>query len=168
MRLLTPRSRKSGYGLLLGCRSGLDGGREKRTFSLCLFSSSKNREINVCRLRSDGRALAPSARHRNRLGVVELVGREPLIIERVENGVTFFRRKDRKRQKNNRKKGSGTQQFSVENFHFLAAGKLTFVGGVELQNWLASDHPGAYTSISHPFFGAKDVCYIEKKVANGK
>ena len=31
-RLLTPRSRKSGYGLLLGCRSGFDGGREKKTF----------------------------------------------------------------------------------------------------------------------------------------
>ena len=29
-RLLTPRSRKSGYGLLLGCRSGLDGGHEKK------------------------------------------------------------------------------------------------------------------------------------------
>ena len=24
---------------------------------------------------------------------------------------------------------------------------------------------GAYTSMPHPFFGAKDVCYIEKKVA---
>jgi hypothetical protein len=34
---------------------------------------------------SDGRA-----RHRNRSGVVDLVGREPLIIARVENGVTKF------------------------------------------------------------------------------
>ena len=34
---------------------------------------------------SDGRA-----HHRNRSGVVELVGREPLIIARVENGVTKF------------------------------------------------------------------------------
>jgi len=31
-RLVTPRSRKFGYGLLLGCRSGLDGGHEKETF----------------------------------------------------------------------------------------------------------------------------------------
>ena len=31
-RLLTPRSRKSGYWLLLGCRSGLDAGRETKTF----------------------------------------------------------------------------------------------------------------------------------------
>jgi len=30
------------------------------------------------------------ARHRNRSGVVELVGREPWIIARVENGVTKF------------------------------------------------------------------------------
>jgi len=39
-----------------------------------------------------------SARHRNRSGVVELVGREPWIIARVENGVTKFSPKDRKRQ----------------------------------------------------------------------
>ena len=31
-RLLTPRSRKSGYGLLLGCRSGLESGPFKTTF----------------------------------------------------------------------------------------------------------------------------------------
>ena len=38
-------------------------------------------------------------------------------------------------------------------------------GTGQLQNWLASVHPGAYTSRPHPSFGAKDVCYIEKKVA---
>ena len=31
-RLLTPWSRKSGYGLLLGCRSGLDFGPFEKTF----------------------------------------------------------------------------------------------------------------------------------------
>ena len=40
------------------------------------------------------------ARHRNRSGVVELVGREPLMLAKVENGVTkscqIFRRKNRK------------------------------------------------------------------------
>jgi len=41
---------------------------------------------------SDGRD-----RHRNRPGVVELVGREPLIIARVETGVTKF---SPQRQKN--------------------------------------------------------------------
>ena len=38
--------------------------------------------------------------HRNRSGVVELIGREPLMFARVENGVTkscqIFRRKNRK------------------------------------------------------------------------
>jgi len=37
-RLLTPRSRKSGYGLLLGCRSGCDRGPFEKTF----FSQSSN------------------------------------------------------------------------------------------------------------------------------
>ena len=73
---------------------------------------------------SDGRA-----RHRNRSGVVELVGREPLIIARVENGVTKFSPQiDRKRQNFQKKIGSG-KQFSVGNFDFLAAGKLTFFLG---------------------------------------
>jgi len=32
-------------------------------------------------------------------------------------------------------------------------------GGVKLQNWLASDLPGAYTSMPQTLlFGAKDVC----------
>ena len=39
-------------------------------------------------------------RHRNRSGVVDLVGREPLMFAKVENGVTKscqnFRRKNRK------------------------------------------------------------------------
>ena len=39
-------------------------------------------------------------RHRNRSGVVELVGREPLMFAKLENGVTklcrFFRRNNRK------------------------------------------------------------------------
>ena len=43
---------------------------------------------------SDGRA-----RHRNRSGVVELVGREPLIFARVENGVTIFLPKRQKTPK---------------------------------------------------------------------
>ena len=78
-RLLTPRSRKSGYGLLLGCRSGFDGGREKKTF-FDAFPPQKNVKSS-----SDG-----PAHLRNRSDVVELVGREPWIIARVENGVTKF------------------------------------------------------------------------------
>ena len=50
-----------------------------------------------------------------------------------------------------------------EEFHFFGRGKTN--SGGWLQNWLSNDHPGAYTSIPHPFFGAKEVCYIEKNVA---
>ena len=39
-----PLSRKSGHGLLLGCRSGFDARREKKNFFLMLFLASKNRE----------------------------------------------------------------------------------------------------------------------------
>ena len=81
-----------------------------------------------------------------------------MIFAKVENGVT-----KQKTPKFSKRNSDQEQQFSVGNFHFLAAGKLTFGGGVQLQSWLASDHPGAYTSMPHPFFGAKDVCYILKK-----
>ena len=73
-RILTPRSRKSGHGLLLGCRSPLDAGHEKKDFDA--FPPKK-----AVKALSDGRA-----RHRNRSGMVELVRREPLIFARVENG----------------------------------------------------------------------------------
>ena len=115
------------------------------------------------------------ARHRNRSGVVELVGREPLIIARVENGVTKFSPKKRKPGKiftlcfGPRSQSIGRGRISREGaldhresrerrdkifaaktenakifkidfgsgisfqwgiFIFLAAGKLTFWGGV--------------------------------------
>ena len=51
-------------------------------------------------LKPENSSLSVLARHRNRSGVVELVGREPLMFARVENGVTKscqnFRRKNRK------------------------------------------------------------------------
>ena len=116
-RLLTPRSQKSGYGLLLGCRSPLDGGHEKKTF-FHAFPPQKTVKSS-----SDGRAHL-----RNRSGVVELVGREPWIIARVENGVTKFSPQRQKTPKL-KKLGSG-KHFSVRgSFIFLAAGKLTFFGG---------------------------------------
>ena len=93
-QLLTPWSRKSGYGLLLGCRSPLDAGREKRTF-FHAFPPQKNGGKSS----SDGRA-----RHRNRSGLVELVGREPLIIARVENGVKRFSPQRQKMPKFSKKK----------------------------------------------------------------
>ena len=58
--------------------------------------------------------------------------------------------------------------FSVMgNFHFFGRGKTNFLagGGVTSKLAIASDHPVAYASMPHPVFGAKDVCYIETKVA---
>ena len=70
------------------------------------------------------RKYSPSVRvrHRNRSGVVDLVGREPLMFTRVENGVTKFSPKKQK-----------TPKFWIRNssfqwgiFIFLAAEKPTF------------------------------------------
>ena len=117
-RLLTSRSRKSGYGLLLGCRSGFDAGREKK---LVFNAFPPQKTVTPS---SDGRA-----RHRNRSGVVELVGREPWIIARVENGVTKFSPQRQKTPKFSKKNGLG-KQFSVGNFHlFFGRGKTNFFWG---------------------------------------
>ena len=106
-RLLTPRpqSRKSGYGLLLGCRSPLDGGLFEKPF-FDDFDPPK----------PGNSSLSVLAHHRNRSSVVELVGREPLIIARIENGVTKFspqRQKTPKISKKNRTRKSGfSREFS--------------------------------------------------------
>ena len=50
-------------------------------------------------------SLSVLARHLNRLGVVELVGREPLIIARVENGVTKVSPQGQKTPKLKKKSG---------------------------------------------------------------
>jgi len=154
-RLLTPRSRKSGYGLLLGCRSPLDAGHEKKNFFSC-FSSSKNRENIVWRSCPASQSIG-----RGR------ISREGALDHREsrERRDKIFAAKTVKRQNFQKKKGSG-KQFSVGNFHFFGRGKTNFFR--DLQKWLASDHPGAYTSMPHPCFGAKDVCYIQKKVAKKK
>ena len=78
-RILTPRSQKSGYGLLLGCRSPLDFGPLFDFFLLTKFEPQNWENLHSLLVHG-----------RNRSGVVELVGREPLIIARVENGVTKF------------------------------------------------------------------------------
>ena len=70
-RLLTPRSRKSGYGLLLGCRLGFDRGPFEKTF----FD-----KVKVRTQKPGNSSLSVLAHDRNRSGVVELVGREPWII----------------------------------------------------------------------------------------
>ena len=74
-----PPVTKSGYGLLLGCRLGLDFG----PFEILFFDK-------VLTPKPGKSSLSVLVHGRNRSGVVELVGREPLIIARVENGVTKF------------------------------------------------------------------------------
>jgi hypothetical protein len=63
-------------------------------------------------------------RHRNRSGVVELVGREPFMFARVENGVTKFSTK-RKNRINARILDQKQRSFQWGIFIFLAAEKLT-------------------------------------------
>ena len=76
-------------------------------------------------------SLSDLVNDRNRSGVVELVGREPLIIARVENGVTKFSPQRQKTPKNSKTKFKLDQENSFQwgIFIFLAAGKLTFFGG---------------------------------------
>ena len=93
------------------------GAKKKLCFMLFLLKTVKST--------SDGRV-----RHRNRSGVVELVGREPWIIARVENGVTKFSPQRQKPPKFSQKKMDQENSFQWGMFIFLAAGKLTFLGGV--------------------------------------
>ena len=117
-RLLTPRSRNSGYGLLLGCRSPLDAGHEKKNFFSC-FSSSKNRENIVWRSCPASQSIG-----RGR------ISREGALDHREsrERRDKIFAAQTVKRQFFQKEIGSG-KQFSLEIFIFLAAGKLTFFGG---------------------------------------
>ena len=74
-------------------------------------------------------SLSVLAHDRNRSGVVELVGREPLIIARVENGVTKFSPQRQKMPKPPPKKLEQENSFQWRIIIFLAAGKLFFWGG---------------------------------------
>jgi len=109
------------YELLLGCVTvdqQLDrgSGREKKIFLAML--KQKNGQ-NPGKSSSDGRA-----RYRNRLGVVELVGRGPLMFARVENGVTRFSPKKKKTPQN--KNWTRNRSFQWKKIIFLVAEKLTW------------------------------------------
>tara|TARA_B100000524_G_scaffold214139_1_gene112326 strand:+ start:281 stop:592 length:312 start_codon:yes stop_codon:yes gene_type:complete len=93
-------------------------GMKKRLF-LCAVTPQKTVKSS-----SGGRAY-----HRNRSGVVELVGREPWIIARVENGVTKFSPQRQKTLKISNKNCRSGKEFSVGNFHFYGRGKTNFLGG---------------------------------------
>ena len=116
-----PPFTKIGYGFLLGCRSGLDRGPfafEKTFFDQVRTQKPGNSSLSVL------------AHDRNQSGVVELVGREPLIIARVENGVTKLSPQRQKTPKFSKKKMDKENSFQWGIFFFLAAGKLTFWRGV--------------------------------------
>ena len=75
-------------------------------------------------------SLSVMAHGRNRSGVVEVVGRGPLIIARVEKGVTKFSPQRQKTPKFSKKKLDQENSFQWGIFIFLAAGKLTLGGGI--------------------------------------
>ncbi len=60
--------------------------------------------------------------------------------------------------------------FKIGNLHFFRRLKTNFWGGGITWKLAISQcvHPGAYTSMTQPHFGAKDVCCIEQKVAKWK
>ena len=70
------------------------------------------------------------AHHRNQSGVVELVEREPLIIARVENGVTKFSPQRHKKAKIFKKKLDQGNSFQWGIFIlFFGRGKTNFFWG---------------------------------------
>ena len=110
-RLLTPWSRKSGFGLILGCISGLDAGPFEKTF-FWRFRPPKNggKIFTVC--------FGPAS---------QSIGRG-----RISREGALDLRESRER----RDKIQKTPKFWIRNssfqwgiFIFLAAGKLTFFGG---------------------------------------
>ena len=103
--------------LLLGCRLPLDRGPFGKTFFDDFYPPKPGKS-----------SLSVLAHHRNRSGVVKLVGREPLIIARVKNGVTKFspQRQKTPKFKKNKIKMDQENSFQWGIFIFLAAGKLTF------------------------------------------
>jgi len=119
MRLLTLRSRKSGYGLLLGCRSGFDLGPFENTFfwqssnpktgkifTLCFGSLSQS--IGCGRISREGALDHRESRER----------RDKIFAAKTENAKIFKKKMDQE------------NSFQWGIFIFLAAGKLTFLGGV--------------------------------------
>ena len=91
-RILTPGSRKSGYGLLLGCWSELDAGPSEKTFFWRFWSPKTGKIFTIC--------FGPPSQSIGHGRLSREGGREPLMFARVENGVTKscqnnFRRKNR-------------------------------------------------------------------------
>ena len=121
-RLLTPRSRKSGYGLLLGCRSPLDAGPFEKTFfdDVRKMNWPKTGKIFTVRF---GPASQSIGRGRlSREGALDVresrERRDKILAAKTENAKIFKKKLDEE------------NSFQWGIFIFLAAGKLTFGGGV--------------------------------------
>ena len=128
-RILTPLSRKSGYGLLLGCRSSLDSGSDKTSlFWRCSKrEQAKNREIYiVC---SDPRSQSIGRGRISREGALDHR-------ESRERRDKIFAAQTVKRQ-NFQKKWIRKTVFSGE-FSFFGRGKTNFFGGGGITSKLAS------------------------------
>ena len=156
-RLLTPRSRKSGYGLLLGCRSGWDFGPFEKTFfwqssnpkpgkifTLCF--GPKSQSIGRGRISREGALDHRESRER----------RDKIFAAKT---VTVKRQKSKKIKKSF---GSG-KQFSVGNFHFFGRGKTNFFGG-GITSKLASQWPswGIYKHAPPVFWRKRRLLYWKK------
>ena len=119
-RILTPRSRKSGYELLLGCRSPLDGEPFQKTF-FDDFEPPKSGKYSVFTVCSGS--------------LSQSIGRGRITRERAldlresrERRDKIFAAKTVKRQNFQKKNWIG-KQFSVGNFNFFGRGKTNFWGG---------------------------------------
>ena len=125
-RLLTPRSRKSGYGLLLGCRSGWDFGPFEKTFFWQSSNPKPGKIFTLC--------FGPKSQSIGR----GRISREGALDHREsrERRDKIFAAKTVKRQ-NFQKKLDQESSFQWGIFNFLAAGKLTFLGG-DITSKLAS------------------------------
>ena len=117
-RLLTPRSRKSGYGLLLGCRSGFDGGPFENTFFLRFRPPKTGKFFTLC--------FGPPS---------QSIGRGRISREEAQDHRESRERRDRtfaekiENAKIKKKKLDQENSFQWGIVISLAAGKLTFWGG---------------------------------------
>ena len=113
-RLLTPRSRKSGYEPLLGCRSGFDRGPFEKTF----FDKVRTPKLGKSSLSVGPRSQWIGRGRISREGALDhresRERRDKIFAAKTENANIF------------KKKNGSEKQFSVG---ILAAGKLTFFGG---------------------------------------
>ena len=117
-RLLTPRSRKSGYGLLLGCRSEWDFGPFEKTFFWQSSNPKTGKIFTLC--------FGPKSQSIGR----GRISREGALDHREsrERRDKIFAAQTVKRQLFENKIGSGKQS-SEGYFHFFVRGKTSLFGG---------------------------------------